>query len=67
MKEVPVKITNSYFENDQSVWNGMLHLANHANVGILYIFGQRESPTGWDIRFAGNVYFWHDYTMAPPV
>lgn len=52
-----VKITNSYFENDQSVWNGMLHLANHANVGILYIFGQRESPTGWDIRFAGNVYF----------
>ncbi|PSU33413.1 hypothetical protein [Photobacterium lutimaris] len=44
-------------ENDKMQWNGMLHLANHAGVGILQVRGSRKYFNGWVLRYAGGVYF----------
>lgn len=44
-------------ENDQVEWTGMLHLANHARVGIFRISGTREKFRGWSLKFAGGSYF----------
>lgn len=45
------------WENDQAEWSGMLHVANHARVGILSISGDKASMKGWKISFAGGTYF----------
>ncbi|MDX1771064.1 MAG: hypothetical protein R3328_06030 [Planococcaceae bacterium] len=44
-------------ENDLMEWKGMLHLANHANVGQLAINGDKNSCDGWYLKFAGGRYF----------
>lgn len=44
-------------EHDQVEWNGMLHLANHARVGIFRINGSRHKFRGWSLKFAGGSYF----------
>lgn len=44
-------------ENDLMEWKGMLHLANHANVGLLGVYGDKNSCLSWAIKFAGGVYF----------
>lgn len=44
-------------ENDQVEWSGMLHVANHARVGVLSVSGSREMLKGWAMRFAGGTYF----------
>ncbi|EOA6545619.1 TPA: hypothetical protein ACGU7E_004557 [Vibrio vulnificus] len=44
-------------ENDVMEWEGMLHLANHANVGLFHITGQKEKFCSWRIKFAGGTYF----------
>lgn len=45
------------YENDKIQWRGMLHLANHANIGCLNIRGSRDQHYGWEMRFGGGVYF----------
>lgn len=58
--EDELQLVKSYgfeFENDKFEWRGMLHLANHANVGCLNIEGTRDDNRGWKIRFVGGVYF----------
>lgn len=45
------------FENDKFEWRGMLHLANHANVGCLNVKGSRDQYHGWEIQFVGGTYF----------
>lgn len=52
-----VKNYGHAFENDRIEWNGMVHVANHANVGTLQILGTRDAPKGWAINFAGGMYF----------
>lgn len=44
-------------ENDQMEWSGMLHVANHARVGVLSVSGDKELMKGWVMRFAGGSYF----------
>ncbi|EAQ65835.1 hypothetical protein MED121_01450 [Marinomonas sp. MED121] len=44
-------------ENDQMEWSGMLHVANHARVGVLSVSGDKELMKGWVMRFAGGTYF----------
>ncbi len=64
--EQELQLVNSFgheFENDKFEWIGMIHLANHANVGSLNVKGTRDSFRGWGMEFAGGVYFscgiWH--------
>lgn len=45
------------FENDKFEWRGMLHLANHANVGCLNVKGSRDQYHGWEMQFVGGTYF----------
>lgn len=45
------------FENDKFEWNGMLHLANHANVGCLNVKGNKDRYQGWEVKFVGGTYF----------
>ncbi|HHF2887926.1 TPA: hypothetical protein ACPJZ6_004620 [Vibrio diabolicus] len=44
-------------ENDTMEWKGMLHLANHANVGLMHITGSKSQFRSWRIKFAGGTYF----------
>ncbi|EGR1879801.1 hypothetical protein ACFJ9Q_004604 [Vibrio parahaemolyticus] len=44
-------------ENDVMEWEGMLHLANHANVGLFHITGDKNEFRSWRIKFAGGTYF----------
>jgi hypothetical protein len=43
--------------NNQMEWQGMVHLANHAGIGILKIRGNQTYYRGWAIRFSGATYF----------
>lgn len=52
-----VKNLGYEWENDQIEWRGMVHVANHARVGTLSINGDKQSCSGWGIRFAGGTYF----------
>lgn len=52
-----VKSFGFEFENDKFEWRGMLHLANHANVGCLNVKGARDQYRGWEMRFVGGIYF----------
>jgi hypothetical protein len=47
-------------ENDRALWNGLLQLANHANVGTLEIKGPREAWKGWKMAFSGGMYFYRN-------
>lgn len=49
-------------DNDPVEWRGMLHVANHARVGILSISGNKDSMKGWSMKFAGGTYF---YSSSP--
>lgn len=53
-----VKSYGHNLENDQIEWHGMIHLANHANVGILQVSGSKDVPKGWVVKFAGGIYFY---------
>lgn len=58
--EDELQLVNNFgfeFENDKFEWRGMLHLANHANVGCLNAKGTRDQSRGWEIRFVGGIYF----------
>lgn len=58
--EAEMKLVRNYgynTENDLMEWKGMLHLANHANVGLLGVYGDKNSCLSWAIKFAGGVYF----------
>lgn len=47
-------------ENDKAEWRGMQLLANHANVGMLKLRGNRDEWRGWSFSFAaGSLYFSH--------
>lgn len=52
-----VKNYGHEMENDQLEWRGMIHLANHAKVGLFEIKGDKSEYKGWSIRFTGNIYF----------
>jgi len=52
-----VKSFGLEYENDKVEWRGMLHLANHANVGCLNAKGTRDQCGGWEMRFVGGIYF----------
>ncbi|WP_412522365.1 hypothetical protein [Shewanella algae] len=58
--EAEMKLVRNYGynnENDVMEWIGMLHLANHANVGLLGVYGDKHNCLSWAIKFAGGVYF----------
>ena len=47
-------------ENDKAEWRAMQLLANHANVGVLKMRGNRDEWRGWSFSFAaGSLYFTH--------
>lgn len=47
-------------ENDKAEWRAMQLLANHANVGVLKLRGNRDEWRGWSFSFAaGSLYFSH--------
>jgi hypothetical protein len=50
-------IDPSPLANDQAKWNALLELANHANVGVLDMYGDREAWQGWKVSFATGTYF----------
>lgn len=43
--------------NEKSAWRGMVHLANHAGVGLLSITGSKHLCRNWYIKFASGTYF----------
>lgn len=45
------------WEDDQSEWRGMIHVANHAGVGTISIDGNKVNLSGWRMHFAGGTYF----------
>ncbi|MBT2336537.1 hypothetical protein J7E49_21820 [Variovorax paradoxus] len=51
-------------ENDRALWNGLLQLANHANVGTLEVKGPREDWKGWKMAFSGGMYFYRNHYMG---
>lgn len=58
--EGELRLINSFgfeYENDKFEWRGMLHLANHANVGCLNSKGTKDQCRGWEMRFVGGIYF----------
>ena len=47
-------------ENDKAEWRAMQLLANHANVRVLKMRGNRDAWKGWSFSFAaGSMYFTH--------
>lgn len=50
-------IDPSPLANDQAKWNALLELANHANVGVLDMYGDRDAWHGWKVSFATGTYF----------
>lgn len=50
-------VTPNVYENEKAKWTALLELANHANVGNLVMYGDRENRMGWKIKFAAGTYF----------
>ena len=43
--------------NDPIEWKGMIHIANHAQVGVLQVNGDKGDCRSWSIKFADGLYF----------
>jgi hypothetical protein len=45
------------YKNDWALWTWLRQLANHANVCILDIRGNRDAYAGWKVAFSGGTHF----------